>query len=69
MCGCFPSCFKLKVVCFFTSLKCLTHTSTPKSMDEVAVEVMKAKKAIDLFQTMAIMNLNMGKLTLEVNVQ
>jgi hypothetical protein len=38
-------------------------------MDEVAVEVMKAKKAIDLFQTMAIMNLNMGKLTLEVNVQ
>jgi hypothetical protein len=36
-------------------------------MEEVVVEVMKASRATKLFQTMAIMNLNMGNLTLEVN--
>ncbi len=45
----------------------MTHTSTPKSMEEVVIEVMKVDKAIELFQTMAIVNLNMGNLTLKVN--
>jgi hypothetical protein len=45
----------------------MTHTSTPKSMEEVVVEVMKANKVVESFQTMAIVNLNMGNLTLEVN--
>ncbi len=44
-----------------------TQTSTPKFMEEVTVEVMKANKVIELFQTMTIMSLNMGNLTLEVN--
>ncbi len=35
-------------------------------MEEVVVEVMKANKVAELFQTMAIMSLNMGNLTLEV---
>jgi hypothetical protein len=41
-----------------------TQTSTPKSMVEVDVEVMKIDKAVELFQTMAIVNLNMGNLAL-----
>jgi hypothetical protein len=36
-------------------------------MEEVAIEVMKANKATELFHTMAIVILNMGNLTLEVN--
>jgi len=36
-------------------------------MEEVVIEVMKVDKAIELFQTMAIVNLNMGNLTLKVN--
>ncbi len=36
-------------------------------MEEVVVEIMKANKAIDLFQTMANLNLNMGNLTLELH--
>ncbi len=44
-----------------------TWTSTPKSMEEVATKVMKANKVLELFQTMAIVNLNMGNLTIEVN--
>jgi len=36
-------------------------------MEEVNVEVMKANKVVELFQTMAIVSLNMGNLTLEVN--
>jgi hypothetical protein len=36
-------------------------------MEEVDVEVMKANNATKLFQTMAILNLNMGNLTLKVN--
>jgi hypothetical protein len=36
-------------------------------MEEVAAKVMKVDKAIELFETMAIMSLNMGNLTLEVN--
>jgi hypothetical protein len=36
-------------------------------MEEVAIEVMKADKVTKLFQTMVIMTLNIGNLTLEVN--
>jgi hypothetical protein len=32
-----------------------THTSTSKSMEEVAAKVMKADKIADLFQTMAML--------------
>jgi hypothetical protein len=46
----------------------MTQTSTPKSMEEVVGEVMKINKAAKLFQTMAIANMNMGNLTLEVNI-
>ncbi len=45
-----------------------TQTSTPKSMEEVVVEVMKVDKVVDLLQTMAIVSLNMGNLTLELNI-
>ncbi len=44
-----------------------TQTSTPKFMEEVAIEVMQAQKAIELFQIMAIVSLNMGNLNLEVS--
>ncbi len=44
-----------------------TQTNTLKSMEEVAVKVMKANKVIELFQTMEIVNLHMGNLILEVN--
>ncbi len=36
-------------------------------MEEVVTKVMKVNKAIELFQTMAIMSLNMGDLIMEVN--
>jgi hypothetical protein len=36
-------------------------------MEELTTKVMKEDKAIELFQTMAIMSLNMGNLILEVN--
>jgi hypothetical protein len=36
-------------------------------VEEVVVEKMKANKIIELFQTMAIMSLNMGNFTLEIN--
>ncbi len=38
----------------------MTRTSTPKSVEEVAAEVMRSYKATKLFQTMAIVSLNMG---------
>jgi hypothetical protein len=44
-----------------------TQTSTPKSVDEVAAEVMKVNKEVELFQIMAIVSMNMGNLILEVN--
>jgi hypothetical protein len=37
-------------------------------MEEVATEIMKVNKTTKLFQTMAIMSLNMGYLTLEINI-
>jgi hypothetical protein len=36
-------------------------------MDEAATKVMQADKVTKLFQTMVIVNLNMGNLNLEVN--
>jgi len=45
----------------------ITQTSTPKSVEEVVVEVMKENKVIELFQTMVIMSLNKGNLILEIN--
>jgi regulator of replication initiation timing len=36
-------------------------------VEEVVVEVMQVDKAVELFQTMAIVNLNMGNLNLEVS--
>jgi hypothetical protein len=44
-----------------------TCTSTPKFVEEVAAEVMQVDKVVELFHTMAIMNLNMGNLNLEVS--
>ncbi len=44
-----------------------THTSRPKSMDEVVEEVMQAYKVIELFQTMIIVSMNLGNLNLEVS--
>ncbi len=46
----------------------MTQTSKLKSMEEVATKAMKANKATRLFQTMAIVSLNMGNLTLRVNI-
>jgi hypothetical protein len=45
----------------------ITQTSTPKFVEEVVAKVMKIDKTTKLFQTMAIMSLNMGNLTMEVN--
>jgi hypothetical protein len=36
-------------------------------VEEVIVQVMKPNKATELFQTLAVMSLNMGNLILEVN--
>ncbi len=44
-----------------------TQTITPKSMDKVVEEVMQVDKVVKLFQTMAIVSLNMGNLNLEVS--
>ncbi len=49
------------------SIDPMTQTSTPKSMEEVVTEVMEAVKVVELFQTMVIVSLNMGNLTMEVN--
>jgi hypothetical protein len=37
-------------------------------MEEVVAEVMKPNKVVDLFQIVAIVSLNTGNLTLEVNI-
>jgi hypothetical protein len=37
-------------------------------MEEVATNLMKIDKATELFQTMAIVNLNMGNWILEINI-
>jgi hypothetical protein len=36
-------------------------------VEEVTTEVMKADKVVELFQTMVIVSLKMGNLTLKVN--
>ncbi len=45
----------------------MTQTSTPKFVKEVATKVMFVDKVVQLFQTMAILNLNMENLILGVN--
>ncbi len=45
----------------------MTKTNTPKFVKEIVAEVMQTQKAVKVFQTMAIINLNMGNLNLEVN--
>jgi hypothetical protein len=45
----------------------MTQASTPKSKEEVVIEVMKVNNTTKLFQTMTIMSLNMGNLIMEVN--
>jgi hypothetical protein len=37
-------------------------------VEEVATEVMKVDKIIELFKTMAIVSLNMGNFTMEINI-
>ncbi len=37
-------------------------------MEEVVAKIMKINKATKLFHTMAIVSLNMGNLSLEVNI-
>jgi hypothetical protein len=46
----------------------LTNYNIPKSVEEVAIETMKVDRVAKLFQTMAIVSMNMGKLNLEVNI-
>ncbi len=45
-----------------------THKNIPKFVEEVTLEVIKADKVVELFQTMAIASMNIGNLTLEVNI-
>jgi hypothetical protein len=45
----------------------MTQKNTPKSVEEIVVEVMKTYEVVDLFQTLAIVSLNMGNLTIEEN--
>jgi hypothetical protein len=45
----------------------MTQTSTPKCVEEVVAKVMNAHEAAKLFQTMAIVSLNMENFILEVN--
>ncbi len=45
----------------------MTQINTPKFVEEVIVEVMQVDKVAELFETTAIVSLNMGNLTLEVN--
>jgi hypothetical protein len=44
-----------------------TQTSTPRFVEEVVEEVMQVNKVVELFQTMAIVSLNMGNLNMEAN--
>jgi hypothetical protein len=44
-----------------------TQTSTPKSMEEVVIEVMKTNKIAELFHTITIMSLHMGNFILEAS--
>ncbi len=45
----------------------MIETSTLKSMEKVVVEIVQANKTLELFQTMAIVSLNMRNLNLEVS--
>jgi hypothetical protein len=39
---------------------------TPRSMEDLAIEIMEGNKNVKMFQAMAIVNLKMGNLGLEV---
>ncbi len=45
----------------------MTQKNTPKSVEEVVAKVMQVDKALELFQIVAIVSLNMGNLNLEVS--
>jgi hypothetical protein len=45
----------------------MTQTRTPKFVEEVDVEAMQIGKVTKLFQTMAMVSMNMGNLNLEVS--
>ncbi len=45
------------------------NPTTPRLVEEVAAKVMQANKISKLFQTIAIVNLNMGNLNLDVNIR
>jgi hypothetical protein len=45
----------------------MTQINTPKSVEEVIAKILKVDKAAKVFQTMAIVSMNMENLTLEVN--
>ncbi len=49
-------------------LEILWHKQVNQSLEEVAIEVMNVNKVVGLFQTMAIVHLNMGNLILEVDI-
>jgi hypothetical protein len=42
-------------------------TQTPKIVEEIVAKVMQIDNIVELFQTMVIMSLNMGKLNMEVS--
>jgi len=45
----------------------ITQTNTPRFVEEVVEEVMQVDKKNELFQTMAIVNLHMGNMNMEVS--
>ncbi len=45
-----------------------TQISTPKFVEKIAAKIMKVDKVVELFQTMAIVSLNVGNLILEMNI-
>jgi hypothetical protein len=46
--------------------RCPSQNLTPKSMEELAKEVLGSNKIVEMFQTMAIVNMRMGNMGLEV---
>jgi hypothetical protein len=50
----------------YTSTEETPHNLTPKYVEELAEEVLGSNKTAKMFQAMAIMNMKMGNLGLEV---
>jgi hypothetical protein len=46
--------------------RCPPQNLTPKSMEELAEEVLGSNKIVEMFQAMAIVNMRMGNMCLEV---